>query len=281
MNEILKIDKLHKNYKNFELKEVSFALPEGAVMGMVGKNGAGKTTIIKAILNTVKYNGDIYLFGEKISAQNIKLRQDIGIVFDDLYFADFFRAIEINNIMKRIYDKWNEELFYEYIERFDIDKNKKLKKYSRGMKTKLSIAAALSHEARLLLLDEPMLGLDPIARDDVYEILLEFIENGRNSVMLSTHITDGLDKIADYITFINDGRLVFSEQNDYIAENLGVVRCSENEFKGLEKRTVLRYRRGKLGYEALINNKGSLSSLPVDETDISEIMLFYIKGERL
>ena len=212
MNNAIEIKNLSKKYKGFSLDNVSFNLPKGTIMGLIGENGAGKTTIIKTILDiSFKDKGDIKIFGKDM---NKNLREDIGVVLDDGFFSDFLKANSLPNIMKNIYKNWDNEKYFYYLKRLSIPEDKIIKQLSRGNKMKLGIALALSHNPKLLILDEPTSGLDPIVREEILDIFQEFIQDEENSVLVSSHITSDLEKIADYITFIHSGSLVFSRELD-------------------------------------------------------------------
>ena len=206
MENILEVKNLCKKYNGFELKNVNIELPKGMIMGLIGENGAGKSTTIKAILNVIGVDsGDINLFGLDAKKDDKKIKEDIGVVLDDSFLSEYLNPTDINKMMKNIYKNWDEKLYFKYIEDFKLPKDKISKDFSSGMKMKLKIAVALSHHPKLLILDEPTAGLDPVARSEILDIFQEFIQNEENSILVSSHITSDLEHIADYITFINDG----------------------------------------------------------------------------
>ena len=222
MDNILEIKNLCKKYDNFELKNISFKLPKGMIMGLIGENGAGKTTTIKAILNIItSYSGDIKIFG--LSNKNETIKEDIGIVLDDMFFPEIITPKDINNSMKNIYKNWDSKIFNDYLKKFSLP-NKQIKTFSKGMRKKLEIATSLSHHPKLLILDEPTSGLDPIARDEVTNILQKFIENENCSILLSSHNTTDLEHIADYITFINNGEVILSKTTNELLDKYGIVK---------------------------------------------------------
>lgn len=234
--DILKVENLTKHYSDFKLNDISFNLPKGSIMGLIGENGAGKTTTIKLILNLIKKdNGKIKIFGLDNIDHELKIKQNVGVVLDESYFHDNLKPKDISIIMRNIYEKWDNKKFLEYINKFKLPKDKIIKDYSKGMKMKLSIAAALSHNPKLLILDEPTGGLDPVVRSEILDIFLDFIQDEEKSILFSTHVTGDLDKIADYITFIHKGNLVFTESNDKINDNYGIIKCGINEFNKIDE----------------------------------------------
>ena len=284
MEYILDIENLSKDYDGFKLNEISFRLPKGSIMGLVGENGAGKTTTIKLVLNLIKKNnGSIKIFGMDNIKEEQKIKENIGVVLDESNFHDNLRPQDISVIMKNIYKNWDENIFFNYLDKFKLPRAKKVKNFSKGMKMKLSIAVALSHDPKLLILDEPTGGLDPIVRNEILDIFLDFIQDEERSILFSTHITSDLDKIADYITFIHDGDLIFSDSKEELLNNYGIVKCGEKDFGTIDKSSIVGYRKNQFGYEVLIKDKYSGShkykDLIVDHANLEDIMLYYIRGE--
>lgn len=276
MEYAIEVRNLTKEYENFKLENVSFNVGKGTIMGFIGENGAGKSTTIKAILNLIKKdNGLITVLGKEINRNEKGIKNELGIVLNDGNFNEKLNVKAINKIMKNI---------YKYIEKFNIDTSKKIEEFSKGMKMKLSIAIALSHKAKILILDEATSGLDPVARDEVLDILMEFIQNEENSILMSSHITSDLEKIADYITFIHNGKIIFSENKDKLIYDMGVVKCTEKQFKTIEVQDRMFYKKGIFNYEVLIDNRDEFSkkypSLVINNSNLEEIMLFYIKGDK-
>ena len=285
MEYAIEVRNLTKEYENFKLENVSFNVGKGTIMGFIGENGAGKSTTIKAILNLIKKdNGLITVLGKEINRNEQALKNELGIVLNDGNFNEKLNVKAINKIMKNIYKRWDDDVFYKYIEKFNIDTSKKIEEFSKGMKMKLSIAIALSHKAKILILDEATSGLDPVARDEVLDILMEFIQNEENSILMSSHITSDLEKIADYITFIHNGKIIFSENKDKLIYDMGVVKCTEKQFKTIEVQDRMFYKKGIFNYEVLIDNRDEFSkkypSLVINNSNLEEIMLFYIKGDK-
>ena len=285
MEYAIEVEKLNKEYKKFKLDNVSFKIPKGTIMGFIGENGAGKSTTIKAILNLIKKDkGNVKILGKEIVGDRKDIKENLGIVLDGGSFHEKLNIKSINKIMKNIYRKWDEDEFYKYIKRFNIDTSKKIEEFSRGMKMKLSIAVALSHNAKILILDEATSGLDPIVRDEILDIFMEFIQDEEHSILISSHITSDLEKIADYITFIHNGKILFSENKDKLIYDMGIAKCTETDFKSIEKDDRIFYKKGAFSYEVLVKDKVTFSKkypkLVIDNSNLEEIMLFYIKGEK-
>ena len=283
-NHILEVTNLTKNYGDFVLDGVSFVLPRGTIMGLIGENGAGKTTTINCILNVVpKTDGEIRIFGSDHITDELSIKDKIGVVFDENYFPELFTPIEIGRYLAGIYSHWNTSVFHDYLRHFLLPFDKEIKTFSKGMKVKLSFAVALSHGAEFLVLDEATSGLDPIMRDDILDILIDFVQDESHSVLFSSHITSDLEKVADYITFIHKGKLVFSSRKDDLIDNYGVVVCDETAFNRLYKEDMIASRREKSQYRVLVRDrhkveKECLNGI-VESTTIEDIMLFYVKGE--
>ena len=283
MENILEIKNLSKKYDSFELKNINIELPKGTIMGFIGENGAGKTTTIKSILNIIsKDSGQIKIFG--LDNKETKIKEDIGVVLDDSFFSEYLNPLDINKIMKNIYKNWDEKLYFKYLEDFKLSKEKISKEYSNGMKMKLKIAVALSHHPKLLILDEPTSGLDPIARNEILDIFQEFIQDENKGIFVSSHITSDLEHIADYITFINNGEIIFSKTKDELLESYGIARCSKEQFDKIKKEDYIKYKKNKYEYDVLIENKyefrKNYNISVIDKTSLEDIMLIYIKGEK-
>lgn len=279
MGNILEVKNLSKKYKDFELKNISFKLPKGMIMGLIGENGAGKTTTIKSILDIINnYNGEIRILG-----LNNK-KEDIGVVLDDMFFPEILLPNDINSIMKDVYKNWDSKLYFKYLNDFDLPKNKQIKTFSKGMRKKLEIATALSHHPKLLILDEPTSGLDPIARNEVIDIFQDFIQDAECSILLSSHITTDLEHIADYIIFINKGETLLSKTKDELLEQYGIVKCTESEFKNIEPKDFIRYKKNKYEYEVLVENKNEFNKKyninTIDKMTLEDLMVLMVKGEK-
>ena len=286
MQNALEVHSLNKSFDRFALKDVSFTLPRGTVMGFIGENGAGKTTTIKAVLGLIrKDSGDISVLGGSI--EDASIRAKIGVVFDDLHLHKTLRIRQAAKIFPHLYEDWDADLFKEYLNRFNLDAEKKIKDLSRGMRMKLSIALALSHHPELLILDEPTAGLDPVVRDEVLEIFQDFMQDENHAILFSSHITSDIDKIADYLTFIHDGEILFSVTTDELLGEAGILKCSAEEADALdaEREGLLRIRKNQFGCEVLIRNKEQFRmrhpEAVIDSVTTEALMLFYARGEKV
>ncbi len=285
MDDILLIENLYKTYDDFSLKNINLKIPKGIIMGLVGENGAGKTTTIKLILNLIKRDsGSIKIFGLDNNQNEMEIKERIGVVLDESNFYIDLNPIDISKIMDNIYKNWDNNVFFGYLEQFNLPRQKCIKDLSKGMKMKLSIAVALSHKPDLLILDEPTSGLDPIIRNEILDIFLNFIQDEDKSILFSTHITSDLDKMADYITFIHKGELVFTEEKDRLINDYGIIKCGKDDFEKIDSNDIVGYRRNKFGHEILVNNKQlakiKYKDLTMDPVNLEDIMLFYIRGEK-
>lgn len=282
-NYTLEVSNLAKTYPGFTLEPVSFSLPAGSIMGFIGENGAGKTTTLKAILGLIqKESGSVRLFGKEYNKSTEKeLREQIGFVFDECCFPESLTAAHVGKIMAASYRNWEKDRYSHYLSAFSLAEKKLIKDYSRGMKMKLSIAAALSHRPRLLLLDEPTSGLDPIIRNEILDVFLEYIQDENNSILLSSHITGDLEKIADYITFLHQGKLIFSKEKDVLLEQYGILKCKKSEFPHLEPGLILGGHITGFGCEVLVNDRSKAAALYpkllTEPATLETIMLYYGK----
>lgn len=285
MENVLEIKNISKNYKGFSLKDVSFNIPKGFVMGLIGPNGAGKTTTIKAIMNLINLDsGEIYIFGEDIKKNEISIEDRIGFVYDDCCAFEDFTIKENKKIISKFYSKWDEEKFKYYLEKFELNENKKLKQLSKGQKMRFSLALALSHKAELLILDEPTSGLDPVFRSELLDILFEIIGDEEVSILYSTHITTDLEKLADYITFINNGKIEFSKEKDILLGEYFIVKGALDILnKDLEKE-LIGLRKTRYNFEGLTNNMRKLKELLGDKiifekATLDDIVVYYSKKD--
>ena len=254
-------------------------------MGFIGENGAGKTTTIKSILNIIgNYKGEIRIFGFDNKKCENKIKEDIGVVLDDMFFPEILLPNDINAIMKDVYQNWDSDLYFKYLTDFNLPKDKQIKTFSKGMKKKLEIATALSHHPKLLILDEPTSGLDPIARNEVIDIFRDFIQNEECGVLLSSHITTDLEHIADYITFINNGEIILSKTRDELIDKYGIVKCAESEFKKIDKKDFIKFKKTKYEYQLLVENKKDFNKKyninTIDKITLEDLMVLMVKGEQ-
>ncbi len=288
MEHILELQQVSKTFpkSDFMLDHVTFSLPYGSIMGFVGENGAGKTTTIDCILNTVAPNsGTIKLFGKEMSDSDGELREKIGVVYDGNNFPAYLTANQLAKVMEGLFATWDNSLFRKYLEDFHLPPKQKIKNYSKGMTMKLAIAAALSHHPELLILDEATSGLDPIMRDEMLDIFLDFVQEENHSILLSSHITSDLEKVADYITFIHGGKLLMTASKNDLAYHYAVMRCKENQFYALDPADILCFRKRDLWIDVLVPNakdaQRKYKDAVIDHVSIDEIMLLLIKGEKV
>lgn len=283
MNDALIISGLTKTYKDFMLNGVSFSVPCGSIVGLIGENGAGKSTTINAVLGLIqKEAGSICVLGKEQPDNEIK--EQIGVVFDGNNYPEIFSTRKLNRVMKDIYHSWEEHTFLNLLKKFSLPTDKPIKQFSKGMKMKLAIAVALSHNSKLLILDEATSGLDPVIRDDILDILLDFAQDETHSVLISSHITTDLEKIADYIVFIHEGQVVFSKLKDELIEQYGIIKCGAAQFEALDKLDIIVYRKMDYEWQVLVADRAAMKKkypkTLIDSASIDEIMLLYVKGER-
>lgn len=280
MNSVV-IKNISKSYSKFSMKNVSFYVPDGCVVGLIGQNGAGKSTLIKMLLGAVSPDsGEISVFGEKMSEHALHLKDDIGVVLDEPFFPSNFNIKEINRVMSGIYTKWDESTFYAYAEQFNLPFDKKYGRFSRGMKMKLSIASALSHSARLLVLDEPTGGLDPIVRDEILDVFNDFTMDGSHSILISSHIVSDLEKICDYIAFIHGGSLVFFEAKDVLEEKYAVASVSLENLTAIPEEAILGVQKNAYGAKVLVQKNAVNQCVPLSKAGIEDIILFMVRGDK-
>lgn len=280
MTYAIEVVNLRKTFPQFQLVDVSFQLPTGTIMGFVGENGAGKTTTIKCLLNLLqKDRGEVKLLGLDYVEHDTAIKEQIGVVFDDLYVPETLNATQINHILEKIFANWDEAYYVELLKRFKIPIKKPIKQLSRGMRMKLSIAMALAHHPKLLILDEPTSGLDPIVRDEILDLFLEFMQDEERSILFSSHITSDLEKIADYITFIHNGEILFSESKDTLLYEYGIWRGTKEEALDLPKHAIISERLNSFGLELLVKRNEVSPIFELTRPSIEDIMLFYVKGD--
>lgn len=285
MESILTVKNLSKEYPGFRLDNISLDIPGGSIVGLIGENGAGKSTTINAILELIqKDSGSVAFWGEELSANPHVLKESIGVVFDDIHFYDTLTPGQIEKICKSAYKQWDSSKFQSLTERFGLPLNKEIKTFSKGMKRKICIATALSHQPRLLILDEPTSGLDPVMREDILDVFLEFVQDEDHSILMSSHISTDLEKIADYITFIHQGKVLFSKKKDELIYDYGIIRCTSPQFESIDRQDVLSWRKCDYQWDVLTPNKAAAKrkyrDMVVDNATIDDILLLYVKGEQ-
>ncbi len=281
----VEIRNLTKRYDGFTLDNISFTVPRGIIMGFIGQNGAGKTTTIRSLLNIIPVDsGEIRLLGMDHIKEEKAVKERIAVVFDELPFQDIFTAANMAKIFNGIYSGWNNETFEGYLDRFQLPRRKKIGQLSKGMKMKLQIACALSHEAELLIMDEATTGLDPVVRSEILDIFLEYMQNEEHSILMSSHITSDLEKIADSVTFIDRGKLLVSGYKDDILESHGVVKCSKGDFRNIDPADFISARLNDFGAEVMVADRAGINKkypgMVIDNTTLEEIMVFYVNKDR-
>lgn len=279
-NNIL-VQNLCKQFEGFSLDNVSFKVPKGRIVGFIGENGAGKSTTINLILNELnKDSGQIQVFGIDHTIPTVK--ENIGVVFDECNFHDVFTAADIEKILKRVYKTWDSNLFSQYLKKFKIPTKKTIGTFSKGMKMKLSIICAMAHRPKLLILDEATTGLDPVVRDEVLDLFWEFIQDEDCSIFFSSHITSDIQKIADYVILIHQGKIIFEEQKDNLVYNYGVEKCGKEKFAQFSSDDYIIHRTTNMSVECLVHDKEAFKqkykNIIVDNSTLEDIMLFYVKG---
>lgn len=285
MEPALQINGLTKEYPGFKLDHVSFTLPCGTIMGLIGENGAGKSTTINAVLDLIrKDEGNILFWGKELSHNPRQLKEDIGVVFDGINFYETLTPVKVGKISAAAYRQWDPAAYKGLLDQFQLPADKEIKTFSKGMKMKLSIAAALSHRPKLLILDEATSGLDPVMRDDILDVFLDFIQDETHSILMSSHITTDLEKVADYITFIHQGKIVFSKPKDELIYNYGILRCGAEDFHRLDPADILAWRKNDYQWDVLVEDKNKAMSryrsIVIDNPSIDDILLLYVKGEQ-
>lgn len=282
---ILQVEDLTKEYAGFKLDHVSFSLPSGAIMGLIGENGAGKSTTINAILNLIKKDaGRVTFWGQELESGKA-LKEDIGVVFDDINFYETLTPAKVGRISAEAYRQWDDALYGEYLKRFQISPKKEIKTLSKGTKMKLCIAVALSHRPRLLILDEATSGLDPVMRDDILDIFLDFVQDENHSILMSSHITTDLEKVADYITCIHQGKVLFSKSKDELRYQYGIIRCGAALYDQIDQEEILACRKDAYQWNILVGDKEKArkkyKTAVVDDATLDDILLLYVKGEQI
>ena len=282
---VIELKNVTKDYGDFKLDNVSFAVPEGTVCGFIGQNGAGKTTTINLILDVIQRDsGEITLFGKQVSKDTAYLREDVGVVFDEMGFHEFMTGRDINIMMKNIYKNWDEDAFFDYLKKFSLPSKKKCGAFSRGMRMKLQIAVALSHHAKLLVMDEPTSGLDPIVRNEMINIFREFVVEEDHTILLSSHITSDLEKIADEVVFINAGKIVLAGNKDEILEKHGILKCRKDDASRVSDSLIVHSEVSDYGAEILVNDRHAAEKLypgmVIENAPLEDIMIHYVNAKR-
>lgn len=285
INNVIELKNVVKDYGDFKLDHISFAVPEGSVCGFIGQNGAGKTTTINLILDIINRDeGEINLFGKPVDKDHAYVREDVGVVFDEMGFHEFMTAKDINIMMKNIYKNWDEVAFFDYLKKFSLPSKKKCGAFSRGMRMKLQIAVAMSHKAKLLIMDEPTSGLDPIVRNEMIGIFRDFVVEEDHTILLSSHITGDLEKIADEVVFIDGGKIVFSGNKDEILEKHGILKCKKEEASKVSEALIVGVEKEAYSTSILVNDRQAAAKLypdmVIEEAALEDIMIYYVNAKK-
>lgn len=281
----IEVKGLTKKYDGFTLDDISFNVPKGTVMGFIGQNGAGKTTTLKALLNIIKTDGgSVKMLGLDHIKDEYEIKEQTAAVFDEIPFHDTFTAAQVGVMMGGLYGGWNPALYEEYLDKFALPRKRKIKQFSKGMKMKLQIAAALSHGAKLLIMDEATTGLDPVVRSEILDIFREYLQNEENSILMSSHITSDLEKISDGVTFIERGKILLTGGKDEILERHGVIKCGKSDFKEIAPEDYISARINDFGAEVMVADRAAAqrkySGLSIEKTTLEDIMVFYVNRQK-
>ena len=281
MTNCIEIKGLVKEYKTFTLGPIDLTVPGGSILGLIGENGAGKTTLIKSMLGITKPNGgEVTLLGTDPD----HAKEDIGIVMDDCFFSEYLRVKDVDTVLSHVYKAWDKALFTDCLDKFGLAGAKNIKELSRGMRMKLSLAAALAHKPRLLLLDEATAGLDPVVRDEILDEFLAFVSDDDHAILISSHITSDLEKVADYIAYLHEGRLLMCDEKDMLLEKYGRLVCTKADLEQVDRGYIVATRKSQYSTEALVRRKNDFKRLyprlTVEPVTLDELMVFVVKGER-
>lgn len=279
---IVELKNVCKQYSEFNLKKISFSIPEGVVVGLVGENGAGKSTIIKSIINAIHPDsGQIFFKGKEINTLSKSERQKIGVVLDDTGLPLELNINTLDKVLKNIYSTWHSDKFNSYVNKFNLPKKQSIKSFSKGMKMQLALAVAFSYDNDVLILDEPTSGLDPVVRDEILSMLYDYIQDGKKSVLISSHITSDLEKLCDYIVYLHKGKIELDEEKDKILEKYAVYGIEEKILKELDKNAIVKILRRSYGLDLLAIKKLMPANFEYRPVKLEDIMLFYSKGENI
>ena len=284
MASIIEVQGLCKDYGGFALDHVDLTLPGGTILGLIGENGAGKTTTIKALLGLIhRDSGSVKLFGREVTTGDPALLEDVGVVLDELSFHDPLKVPQVGRILAGVYRSWDSGLFDSLVDRFQLPRDRKLKEFSKGMRMKLSIATALAHHPRLLLLDEATAGLDPVVRSELLDLFLDFIQDEDHAILISSHITSDLEKVADYVTYLHQGRVALHGAKDELLDTYGRLVCARADLAAVDSALLAGTRVGQFGCEALVKDRLAFRrrypELTVDPVTLEDIMVFTVRGD--
>ena len=280
----IQIQNLSKVYEDFSLKNITLNIPKGSILGLVGANGAGKSTMIQSLLGLIRSEYDaIKILGKDLQTQEKEIKEDIAVIYDVSHYNLQYTPKFIGAMLQKVYQNWDMERYHGYLKRFGLPEDKRLKTFSKGMKMKLEFAIAFSHAPKILILDEATSGLDPVFRDEILDLIREFTEEEEHTVLISSHITSDLDKVADYIALIHDGTLQFVKTYDEIRDDYGILHCGKDFFETLREEDIVSFKKEPYEYKVLVKNKNEIlrvfPELEMERASVEDIMLFYVKGE--
>lgn len=283
MEHVLELCNVTKDFGDFTLDHVTFSVSEGGICGFIGQNGAGKTTTIQLILDILKMDeGSIRVFGRDMTKDGVLLKDEIGVVYDEMSFHEFLTPAQLETIMKNIYRNWDTKMYDHYLKHFGLPRKKPCGKFSRGMRMKLQIAVAMSHHARLLIMDEPTSGLDPIVRNEILTIFQDFVTKENHTILLSSHITGDLDRLADEVIFIDKGKIVLAGNKDEILDCHGIIKCKKEDVAQIDQKDMISVRSGTFSQEIMVSDRRACSrkypELLMEQPSLEDIMLFYVNG---
>ena len=276
----IEIKNLVKKFDSFTLGPIDLSIPKGTIVGYIGQNGAGKSTTIKLLLGLLKKDSGEIKILDYDNPNSLELKDKIGVVFDDLLVPEEMTLVDLEKFCSRVYSKWDREFFYQLKKKFKLSEKQAIQSYSRGMRMKLSMAVALSHKAEILILDEATSGLDPIVRDEILDFLLDFIQDENHTILISSHILSDLEKVADYIAFINDGKVLFVESKDELKENYAICTLSNEEVKNLDEEAIIGRRIHAFGQEMLVKRNFIPDGIRLQKPSIEDIMIYFLKGDK-
>ena len=279
----IELSHIHKSFGSFAIQDLSLTVPGGTICGLMGENGAGKSTTIRLLMNALRPDsGSARVLGvDAASPEFREVKEDVGVVLDEAYFPETLTAVQVGKVMAATYRRWEQKTYDGFLDRFELPRKKQFKDFSRGMKMKLAIAAALSHQSRLLVLDEATSGLDPIVRDEVLEIFNEFTREEDHSILISSHILSDLEKICDYIAFLHQGRLLFCDEKDQLLETYGLFAGTAEQAESLRPEAVIgRESSGFGGIRALVRRSEVPAGLELERASVEDIILFMVKGAK-
>lgn len=284
MNNVLEVSHLTKDYGSFKLDDVSFTVPGGTIMGLIGENGAGKSTTIKCILDLVRRDsGEVRVLGHDMDREARTLKGEIGVVLDESGYYNSFTPAQVDRIQSGLYPRWDSALFQQYLNKFGLTEKKTVKEFSKGMRMKLALAAAFAVRPRLLILDEATSGLDPVVRDEILDEFLAFIQDEEHAILISSHITSDLEKVADYVTYLHKGRVAVSGAKDELLDRYGKLKCGRADLERVDPAMLVGVRTGQFGCEALVKDRRALArawpALAIEPITLEDIMIFTVKGD--